>query len=401
MSQPKPAQDWDPLSPEYVEDPRAVWQRLHASCPVAYSDQFGGFWALFKHADIEQAAGDIATFSSAERFSIPSFSIDGVEWRPLQSDPPEHGQFRQVIRPLFQASRLKTFEAPLRAMTNELIDKFIDRGQADLAAELCIPLPAAALCLLLGRPLDDWTMLKEWAVRMIDTGRMGDLDGLVAVYGEMMGYAEQWKKEVAAKGTAAEGDGQDLMMRMLSAGIEGRGMTDSEIAGMFVLTITAGHETTANTLANAMHYLAANPSARRYLTGDPARIPRAVEELIRFCSPTQHLARTTTREVAIGGRTIPAGQPVALMWTAGNMDGEKYENPDTCDFARDARGNLTFGSGIHRCVGEFLARMEIRIVLEEFLRRIPDFELDGPGEPAGWNSIGFYRLPARFTAQLG
>jgi cytochrome P450 len=167
-------------------------------------------------------------------------------------------------------------------------------------------------------------------------------------------------------------------------------MTESEMAGMFVLTITAGHETTANTLANAMHYLAANPDARRYLTEDPARIPRAVEELIRFCSPSQHLARTTTREVTVSGRTIPAGQPVALMWTAGNMD---------CDFARDARGNLTFGSGIHRCVGEFLARMEIRIVLEEFLRRIPDFELDGPGEAARWNSIGFYRLPARFTAK--
>jgi len=187
-----------------------------------------------------------------------------------------------------------------------------------------------------------------------------------------------------------------LLSAMLTADVGGRPMTDAELEGMFLLLAEAGHETTANALTTTVKYLAEHPDVRRVMAADADAYAAAVEEFVRFASPVRALARTTTRDVKVRGRTIPAGSQVALMFSSGSHDEDQFVDPDVCDFTRDASSHLAFGGGIHRCIGEHLARLEMRVVIRELLRRIPEFELDGEPTKSWWPTVGYPSLPIRF-----
>lgn len=384
--------DWDPISAESIADPVAEHRRMRHGCPVVHSEQFGGFWALFRHNDIVGAARDTGTFVSAPTFSWPKLDI-GVPWVPLQADPPHHQVYRKIITPFFRGSRLAEFEPILRQYTNKFIDAFIDRGEVDVAEELNIPVPATALCLLMGLPLDNWSNLNRWTVDLVAAGARGDMEALTAVYDEMFAFVDEWSARRRAEPT------DDLMSAMLAGEIDGRPLNDGEIQGMFVLLLTAGHETTSNNLSSAMRHLASRPDQRERLRADPDLMPSAVDEFVRLGSPVQGLARTTTRDVEVDGTTIPAGSPVVLMFASGSRDESVFDDADECVLDRDTRKHLSFGSGIHRCIGEPLARIEMRVVLTEWLRRVESWDVAGEPEPAMWPAIGYHKLPITFTAR--
>jgi hypothetical protein len=362
---------------------------MRKRCPVAYSQQFGGFWALFRHHDISAATRDTESFISTPTYSWPKLDT-GTPWIPLQSDPPMHRQYRRVIAPFFRGDRLRGFEPRLRELTNELLDSFARSREIDLARELSFPLPAKAICLLLGLPVANGSYFVKWTTDIINRGAAGDFTGMATVYDEVSAFVNTWIEMRRAQ------PGEDLMDAMLNASIEKRPMTEREIHGMFTLMFGAGHETTANAISASILFLSQHPDLRAHLVRHPEHLTQATEEFIRWSAPVRCLARTTARPITVGGRKIPEGVPVVLMWGSGSRDETMFPNPD--DFSLDrsnVRKHLSFGDGIHRCIGEELARLEIRIVLEEFLARYSDFELIGDFEKSTWPTNGFHSLPMR------
>ena len=382
--------DWDPMTPENIVDPIRVNGEMRQKCPVAHSTQFGGFWALFKRADIVAATKQTDAFVSSPSITVPPFSIPDAPWIPLQSDPPQHRQYRRIINPFFFASRLDGFQPTLRRLTDEFIDEFIEQGEADLVAQLTLRLPATAICLLLGLPVESWRMIHDWTVGIIAAGNRGDFETIGKIYGEMFAFADQWMDE------RRKNPGEDVMTALVTAEVEGRPLTEGEIRGAFALLIIAGHETTSNSIAMALHLFATDHDVAGRLRAGGID-DKALEEIVRYCNPVQGMARTTTRDVEVRGRCIPGGSLVALMFGAGSRDPDDFTDPDAFVPDRDPNPHLTFGSGQHRCLGEQLARMEIRIVLETVLERLHPMELAGETKPALWPSIGYHALPVRFA----
>jgi cytochrome P450 len=381
--------DWNPFTAASFADPIGTDRHMRQTCPVAYTDVGGGFYALFKHADILEAGRDRDTYSSRTTIAVPK-RAGGAPWVPLQADPPEHRLFRRVLVPFFARSRLATFEPTLMQITNELIDGWIDRGTVDIAKELCLAIPAQALCLLLGLPIEAGRLLHEWTGSAIEAAANGDTERSREIHNEMAAYG---MAQLALRRAEPR---EDVLSAMLAADVGGRPMTDAELEGMFLLLAEAGHETTANALTTTVKYLAEHSDVRRVMAADEDAYAAAVEEFVRFASPVRALARTTTRDVEVRGRTIPAGSQVALMFSSGSHDEDQFIEPDVCDFTRDASSHTAFGGGIHRCIGEHLARLEMRIVIRELLRRIPDFELDGEPIKSWWATVGYRSLPIRF-----
>ena len=384
------ASDWHPLSAESLADPAGTDRRMREACPVAYTEDGGGFYAFFKNADIQRAVRERETFVSSPTHCVPKMAEGAPPWVPLQADLPEHRLFRRVLMPFFAQNRIAAFEPALRQVTNELIDRFICRGEADIARELCLAVPALAICMLLGLPEQDSEQLLEWTETSIHAMATGDIPRKQEIDQQMAKYG------LAQLELRRAEPRDDALTAMLTADIGGRPMTEAELEGMFLLLGKAGHETTANALGTTIRYLADHPNVRRRMRDDPEALEAGIEEFLRHASPVRALARTTTRDVEVGGRVIPAGSQVALMFNSGSHDEEVFPDPDVCDFSRDTSAHLAFGRGIHRCLGEHLARLEMRVVLTEFLRRIPDFELSGEPSIALWPTTGYMSLPIRF-----
>ena len=384
-----PASDWDPTNELSIRSPEENDNQMRRKCPVAYSDQWGGFWSLFKHEDVTRAVRDTDSFKSAPTQVWPPMNT-GAPWLPLQSDPPEHRQYRQPLVKFFRGERIHSFEPRITALTNELIDKFAARGSADIALELNIPLPAMGMCLLLGLPESNWEYFYRWTTTIVDASTTGDMAAIGGCFTEITDFADRW---IASRRASDE---DDVVGAMLKATIDGRPWTDNEIRGTFILLFSAGHQTTADALTYAIRHLALHPGDRRRLVANPDLIPAAAVEFVRLAAPIRALARTTKCPVDFGGRTIPADSPVTMMWGAASRDEAVFDDPDEFRPDRDNRQMIAFGSGIHRCLGEELAKLEIGIVLRELLRRIPDFEVAGDGVRSSWPTSGYHSLHLKF-----
>lgn len=383
------ASDWDPLDSASLADPTGYDNAIRRKCPVAYTEQFGGFWGLFDHASVTAATRDTEAFLSSPTQMWPRADI-GVPWLPLQSDPPDHRQYRRPLVPFFRGERIESFRPRLRQLTNELIDAFVERGHANVAAELDIPLPAMGLCLLLHLPEDRWTNFYRWSTLMAEAARAGDAESIGRCFAEIKEFADEW---ILDRRQHAFDDVVDAMLR---ARIDDRPWTDDEIRGTFTLLFSAGHQTTADALNFAVKYLAEHPGDREKLIAAPELIPAAAVEFVRLSAPVRALARTTACPVTMHDRTIPAGSPVVMMWGAASRDEAYYDDPDVFNLERDNRNMIAFGSGVHRCLGEEFAKLEIEVALEEFLRRIPHFELVGTPERTGWPTNGYSELNISF-----
>lgn len=386
--------DWDPLSERSVRCPAEHDNEVRQKCPVAWSDQWDGFWGAFSHEAISQIARDTDSFISAPTQTWPPMNT-GAPWLPLQSDPPVHRQYRKPLVPFFRGERVASFEPRITELANELIDKFAGRGHADFAFDLNIPLPAMGICLLLGLPEKDWEYFYRWTTTIVESSATGDMEAIGTCFQEVVAFADNW---IAERRNESRDDIVDAMLR---SEVDGRPLTDNEIRGTFTLIFSAGHQTTADALTSAMIYLAEHPEDRRRLVEHPELLPAATVEFIRLAAPIRALARTAAKDTEVSGRLIKAGEPVTLMFGAGSRDETVFENPDAFDPERDNRRHLAFGTGIHRCIGEELAKLEVRVVLQELLKRIPDWELDGEGDRSSWPTNGYHKLPVRFPAPGG
>jgi cytochrome P450 len=385
--------DWDPLEPSAAADPLGAFADLRERCPVARSDRWGGFWALMRHDDIVAAALDTETFISGKKATIPDSTGPGRPPRPpLESDRPQHAQYRRLLAPYFSAQRVNESDARIRAIAAELVETAIAQGECDLVPVVALPMPALVLCVFLGLPTDDWSRLKSWSMAVIEAARSGDSGGHAAANDALYAYVQSVAEE---RRNAPRDASTDLITGLLELRVDGRLLGDNEVAGIIRLLLQAGHNTTTNGIGSAFRYLAAHGDEQTRLRADPSLIPTAVDEILRAFSPAQLLARTVEREVEIRGCPLHVGEKVGLFWASANRDPAAFDDPDEIDLTRAPNRHVAFGYGIHRCIGAHLARLEMCVAVEEILARTSGFELVGAAPEAGWPNIGPRAVPVR------
>ena len=346
-------------------DPDQVHAEMRASCPVAHSDRHNGFWALTRYDDVEAALRDPATFSSLPSITLPDVGAPRP-FIPMESDPPEHQKYRTLINAVFRPLRIQGFEDRIRETAIDLIEQARGMDEVDLARDLTFPLTARIITWFLGIPESDVPQFCEWSL------------GLITVASPEEGMALQMEIRdyyVALVAARRIEPSDDLASHLMSSTIDDRPVSDEEIIDIYVSLTGAGGETTAATGNHILRLLDEHVDLRSELIATPANIPTAIEEFIRFITPVHGFARNTTREVEVGGVVIPKGERVWMSWLSANRDESRFPDSGTLKLDRTPNPHLGFGGGPHRCPGSPLARLTLRVFLEEVLTRIPNFRL--------------------------
>jgi cytochrome P450 len=382
--------DWDPLAASSGDELFPVYDGLRDHCPVARTSAYGGFWTLTRYADIAAAARDTAVFESRQ----PFVERPGTpEFIPLSTNGERHKYFRRLLAPYFTPTRIRALEPRVRELAGELMDPALAAGSGDLASGLAGPLPARVLCAFLNVPDDQWLSMKELSNMVAGVlGRGPEEQAAV-----MRAFLDKAEELVALRRVESLDPAEDMFSGLLVAEHDGSQLDDRTIAHIGWQMIAAGHSTTTRAISIAVHHLATHPEDQDRLRRDKTLISTAVEELLRIGPPLHLLARHTTAEVEQHGITLHEGELVGLAFAAGNFDEDAFPNAHECDLGRKPNRHLTFGIGPHICIGAPLARMELRLVVEELLERTSSFSLDGDAVPTAGLKSGYERLPIRFA----
>lgn len=358
-----------------VSNPYAVYSEMREQTPTQMTFVPGGVvpgldeplaaWALMRHDDVYNALRDHETFSSANNpFVTKGFFPQLVL---IMDDPPRHTRFRRLVNKAFTLRRVESLEPWIARVANELLDE-IGSGETDIVQSYTIPLPVKVISRLMGIPGDDFTTFKRWSDTFISSLISISLEERMQNTMEM---AEYFGKMAAAR---REHGAEDLITALVEAEIDGESLQDWEILGFCILLLIAGNETTTNLMGNMLNILVDRPDLWRRLREDRSLVEPVIEETLRYESPVQQLLRMTTREVTVSGVTIPANELVAVFFGAANRDPKEFPNPDEFRLDRDLRNHVSFGMGIHYCLGAPLARAEATISLNAFLDRFPVLE---------------------------
>lgn len=394
-----PDLSYDPYDFEIDADPYPVWRRLREECPLYYNEEYD-FFALSRFDDVEQALVDWRTFSSAEGTLLELIRSD-FELPPglfIFEDPPDHTRHRGLLSRVFTPRRMNAIEDQVRAFCARSLDPLVGSGGFDFIADLGAEMPMRVIGMLMGVPEEDQRAIKDRTdegLRLTDGSTMPEIDmeaRLSAVDGDFGPYLD-WR---------VDNPSDDLMTKILDAtytdedGVE-RPLTREEILGYIGLISGAGNETTTRLIGWTGKVLADHPEQRAELVERPELIPNAIEEVLRFESPSPVQARVVTGDVEIHDTVVPRGSVVLLLNGSANRDDRRFPDGDTFDIHRRIDHHLTFGYGIHFCLGAALARLEGRVALEEVLARFPTWEVDwGAAEQARTSTVrGWEKLPVR------
>jgi len=388
-----PTTDFDQDSAAFAADPWSKYDELRSTCPVAHTDAHGGFWVLSTYGDVVKVAKDDVTFSSVPTTVIPDSGVYNLI--PLQSDPPDLQRYRAALAPFFTPQAMQEQEPRIRRFTTDCIDAFIGRGHCDLVTELANPVPSMTALEMIGFDPEDW---HDFAGPLHQLSYFADgsaernqaLEDIARIDGRIETAISERRRQPR----------NDAITRLVEYETDGLAFTDLELHGLVKMLVFGGLDTTMASMSNALLYLAENPQQRQRLIDEPALIPGAIEELLRYEAPVHAFARKVMTDTEIGGQPIKAGEKVYMLWASANRDSDRFENPDDVDFERRPNRHLTFGVGGHRCLGAPLARLEMKIMLEEVLQRLPDFSIEPEGvrHPITVTIIwGRTSLPATFT----
>lgn len=370
------------LDPDVLADPYPLYRRLRTEAPVHW-DPYLHAWVVTRYADVVT----VLTHFSADRAPSPEFfkGLGASEVgliakvmikQMLFMDPPAHTRLRKLAAPAFMPARVSTLREHIQEIATRLIDDIIARksGRMDLLADFAAPLPAIVTAEMLGVPVADHTKLKEWSATFAEM--LGNfqhnpdrISGVLAAVENLTAYFQHAIRE--QRRHPREG----LIQTLLSSEVDGDRLSDEEVVANAIVTMVGGQETTTNLIANGMLSLLRNPLQLARLRAEPDIMPAAVEELLRYESPSQHTARLAPEDVVLGGRQIRKRQAVIAVMAAGNRDPERFPDPDVLDFDRRDNRHLAFGWAAHFCFGAPLARLEAQIAFETVLRRFPRLEL--------------------------
>ncbi len=382
------ASDFDHLDPRWVTDPFPIWDEMRKTCPIAHTERFQGVYFPSRYADVRAVAYDTDHFSS-RRIIVRETPPPPIPAPPITSDPPEHRPARMVLLPPFTPDAIKRLEPRTRALCNELIDKFIARGTADAAVEYAQEIPVRLIAHMLGLPEDDGDLYRRWIKMVLEDG-ITDINAVIQASTEMQQYFMQ---HVQARQKAP---GDDLISHLTTVEFKGQKLTPENVIGSLRLLLIAGIDTTWSGIGSCIWHLAKTPEDRRRLVNEPHIMPLAIEEFLRAYAPVT-MAREVKQETIINGCTFKPGEMVLLSFPAANRDPEMFSDADKVVIDRKENRHAAFGLGIHRCVGSNLARLEMTVAVEELLKRIPEFTLDGNVTWSEGTVRGPRKLPIRFA----
>lgn len=375
-----PAPNWatefDHTSDAYAAVATDVWDELRGTCPVAHTEAHGGVWLPTRHEDIAAIARDTENFSS-EGVIVNVFKPEGLAPMgyapPITSDPPFHAEARRLLLPAFAPKAIASLEEGARETCRELLDELLEPGVdvVDAARAYAQHIPVRVIATMLGLPKDDGDRFRLFIHRIIE--KPGEYAGTIEPEDTLVYYLTQHiqrRRNLPAQ--------DDLIGFLLSTEVAGEPLTDEHIFGTLALLIIAGIDTTWSAIGASLWHLAQSPSDRERLTADPAVLPLAIEEFLRFYAPVT-MARIAATDTDIGGCPVAKRDWVLLPFPAANRDPEVFERADEFVIDRERNRHVAFGLGIHRCIGSNLARLELTVAIDEWMKRIPDFELADPG----------------------
>jgi hypothetical protein len=380
------ADGYDLYSEEFRADPHAQFAAMRSGCPVAHSGKWGGSWMFSGYDDIRELARDTERFTSrAVEVAGRLDAAGGLYLPPLTSDPPEHRPQRDVLMPYFMPARVAEMEPMIRAEARRLVAALARRGEGDVIEDFAQPLTLTVLTSILGVP--DGGQITDWMIRMIRVGPM-DQQVRASAVREIIAYIDG----LLAERDRAGNTGTDLLSYLNRARIDGEPLSRKHRIGAGFLILIAGADTTWSAIGSALWHLATHREHRQRLLDQPELLDSAIEEFLRFYAPVT-VGRLARKDVEAHGRCVPAGDRVILPFAAANRDPAVFDDPDDLRIDRRRNRHLTFGSGAHRCLGSNLARLELRVTLQEWLRVMPQFRL-ADGEHIEWSG-GQTRGPER------
>jgi cytochrome P450 len=386
--------DFDHHSAAWVEDPYTRYRELREEHPLAWSESHGGFWLLSRYRDVRAALLDWETFSSAHpgRIAIPHTNPGSTPGIPIETDPPRHAAYRAAVAHQFSRAQVSKLEPQMVESAHALIDRFEGRVGCDLVRDYATPMLARSIQLMFSLPDEDMTRIEGWSDAVFGR-RLVDPEGAKRAHHELAAYLR------GALAERREEPRDDLFTRLVQLEVEGRPLSEDEQVGYARVLLLAGREATIDAIANSLWQLATHAEQRRALAADPAQLPTAVEELLRYHAPIQLLGRVATRDVELHGGTVRAGESVAMLYGSANRDEEVFEGAESCRIDRRRNPHLAFGGGHHYCLGAHLARLDIRVALGALLERIPEFELSTarpPERKPNGDARGFLSLEVVF-----
>ena len=395
----KPVVDFDHNSREYAADKIGVLRAARELSPVAWTEAHGGFWVVTGYEEMRTVTLDTETFSSRyepdtifQGLAIPTMDMGLL---PETLDPPESYAFRKFYTGRLTPRVAEEKRERFRQLADYCIDRRITSGRIELMNDLAVAVPSMVTMEILGIPLDDWRKyaepVHEWAYTPIESAdRQRVVDGFNAMFDVIRQTIENRKQNPT----------DDLISQLTRARVrDGEHLTDAELLQMASIIVLGGVETTTTLLGNVFLYLDEHPEARKRMLEDPEFMVSAREEFLRFYSPVGGHARTVTRTTEIAGSKLERGDRVFVSWMGANHDPREFENPDEVILDRFPNRHCAFGMGVHRCLGSNVARAEYEVILEQLLRRLPDYRVEREGAEPYPSQInpGWIAVPATFT----
>ncbi len=386
------ATDFDHAEPEYNENAPALWAELRETCPVAHTDRYNGTWLPVTHELVTQIAYDTEHFTSRSVIVSPfeqlaPAPIGGAP--PITSDPPFHHDARRLLLPAFAPKKIEQWEPDVRTLCKGLLAELGDADVIDAAAQYAQHIPVNVIALMLGFPVEDADIFFGFVHDVIE-GINVELEQRMQAFIRLDDYVDRQVRE------HVENPRDDLTTFLLNSTIFGEPLGLEHVRGSIVLLLIAGIDTTWSAISSSLLHLATHPEDRERLVADPSLIPTAIEEFLRAYAPVT-MARMVKEDVEIGGCPMKVDDWVLLPFPAANVDPAAFDRADEVLIDRAENRHLAFGLGIHRCIGSNLARLELRVAIEEFLAHYPRFEL--ATDKVTW-SVGQIRGPRTVPVRI-
>ena len=384
--------------------PHDAFAVLRAKAPVYWHEERHGpgFWVVSKYHDVIAVQLDSKTFSSARGGTLmKEFNDeerDAIRSQLINMDAPRHTRFRRLVNMGFSPKMTNRLTPHIREMATRIIDTVAARGECDFVAQIAAELPLQVIAEMIGIPLEDRHLIFKWSNDMIgfDDPEYGGAGAEVGRAASMQMF--MYANELVERRKKTPRD--DLVSVLMAAEVDGEKLTEVEFDSFFLLLAVAGNETTRNLISGGMLALLQHPEQRARLLADPSLMPTAVEEMLRWVSPVMYFRRTATRAAELRGQQIREGDKLTVWYGSANRDEEIFPDAHRFDVGRTPNDHIAFGIGHHFCLGANLARLEIQIMFEEIMRRLPDLELAGSVERLRSNFIhGIKRMPVRFTPE--
>ncbi|MCC6630509.1 MAG: cytochrome P450 [Gammaproteobacteria bacterium] len=388
------SQDFDPLAPEDFDSPHADYARLRRECPVAHSNAWGGFWALMKHADVIRAATDSDTYITSKQNVVPKVAFTGRR-PPLHLDPPEHTPYRRAISPLLAPQRVARFEPEIRSISRELLGRMVAQGGGDICEEFSSRMPI--------RVFNAWmNLLPEQSAQLAEVGRRYNVavqsNDEAATKETSLKLYEMARAVITERKARPLPVDQDAASSLLAARVDGQPLPEEMIVGTIRQVLVVGIIAPTVMIGSIAVHLSRDQELQQHLREHPELAEAATEEFLRLYTPYRGFARTAVSDVTLNGRTIPAGEPIALVYASANRDEDVFEDASSFRLDRpNMKESVAFGRGPHMCPGAPMARLQMRVALEELLAHTPrGFSLAGDIVPTRFPEIGALRVPLKF-----